>query len=270
MKKLFTLFSAIILSCSASAFTVDNINYTVNGTNVTVSSHSLSESTDLVIPETVSDGVNEYTVTAIAPYAFNGCSYLTSVVIPNTVTSIGMFAFQNCANLASATISNQVQTIVNATFAETGLTSIVIPESVTSIGDWAFSNCKQMKRIYLPSSLTYIGEGGFGGNITLEYVECKNTTPPTLYTGYYNSFIDAPYTQCDLAVPEESKSLYQNAPIWKDFFQIITGIEAIEANAESAPVRYYDLRGIEVSGDELAPGLFIRRCGTSADKVLVK
>ena len=45
------------------------------------------------------------------------------------------------------------------------------------------------------------------------------------------------------------------------------GIESIDAD-ENAPVEYYDLRGIRVSGD--APGLYIRRQGNKTTKVLVK
>lgn len=46
-----------------------------------------------------------------------------------------------------------------------------------------------------------------------------------------------------------------------------SGIESIDADND-APVEYYDLRGIRVSGD--APGLYIRRQGNKTTKVLVK
>ena len=55
-------------------------------------------------------------VTAIDSYAFNVCSGLTSVTIPNNVANIGDYAFNDC----------------------TGLTSVTIPDSVTSIGNYAF------------------------------------------------------------------------------------------------------------------------------------
>lgn len=46
-----------------------------------------------------------------------------------------------------------------------------------------------------------------------------------------------------------------------------SGITSIDAD-ENAPVEYYDLRGVRVSGD--APGIYIRRQGNKATKVLVK
>ena len=58
-------------------------------------------------------------LTTIIDKAFQTCSTLTSVTIPDSVTSIGEYAFAHCR----------------------GLTSITIPNSVTSIGDYAFAGC---------------------------------------------------------------------------------------------------------------------------------
>ena len=44
-------------------------------------------------------------------YAFNDCSSLTSVEIPNSVTSIGDYAFSECSSLTSVEIGNSVEAI---------------------------------------------------------------------------------------------------------------------------------------------------------------
>ena len=62
---------------------------------------------------------------SIGSYAFNYCSSLTSITIPENVTSIGNSAFSSCYSL----------------------TSITIPENVTSIGNSAFSNCRALTEI---------------------------------------------------------------------------------------------------------------------------
>lgn len=52
-----------------------------------------------------------------------------------------------------------------------------------------------------------------------------------------------------------------------------TSIDDIEDDADvdtCAPVEYYNLRGIRVSSENLAPGFYIRRQGTKATKILIK
>ena len=62
---------------------------------------------DVVIPSEI-DG---YTVTEIGWGAFEGCTSLTGVEIPDTVTYIGGFAFIDCTNLKSVTIPASVTNI---------------------------------------------------------------------------------------------------------------------------------------------------------------
>lgn len=56
---------------------------------------------DLVIPQTASDGIDGYTVTAIGQYGFTGCGYLNSVTLPASVEEIGAEAFADCPRLTS-------------------------------------------------------------------------------------------------------------------------------------------------------------------------
>lgn len=49
----------------------------------------------------------------------------------------------------------------------------------------------------------------------------------------------------------------------------LTGIEDVETSGADAPAEYYDLRGVRLA-EPLAPGVYIRRCGSEVTKVLVK
>ena len=64
------------------------------------------------------------------------------------VVSIGTKAFQNCTELRKITIPNSVTEIDDMAFYGcTGLTDVVIPESVTEIGGSAYSGCTNMKTL---------------------------------------------------------------------------------------------------------------------------
>ena len=91
------------------------------------------EESELVLP----DGYNgaDY---EIHSYAFDGCSAITSVTIPNKVTAIGDEAFNNCTNLVSVTISS----------------------SVTKLGSAIFNSASKLETI------TYNGTEAQWGNIT--------------------------------------------------------------------------------------------------------
>ena len=103
------------------------------------------------IPETVTYNDVTYSVTSIENEAFNKCSGLTSVTIPNSVTSIGEYAFRGCSGLTSVTIGNSVTSIGERAFEDcSGLTSVTIPNSVKSILSYAFSGCSRLKKVIVP------------------------------------------------------------------------------------------------------------------------
>ena len=80
--------------------------------------------------------------------AFEGCTSLVSVSIPDGVTKIGGGAFEGCTSLASVSIPAGVTKIGREAFAGcTSLTSVSIPVGVTEIGREAFAGCTSLKEI---------------------------------------------------------------------------------------------------------------------------
>ncbi len=98
----------------------------------------------------------------IADSAFQTCSSLTSVTIPDSVTSIGGFAFEYCTSLKSVTIPDSVTGINESTFENCkALTKVTIGNSVTSIGGHAFYDCTSLTSITIPENVKTISEYAF-------------------------------------------------------------------------------------------------------------
>ncbi len=105
---------------------------------------SAKDATEIIIPSVYQD----VSVTELSRSAFEGCSNLKSITIPDSVTTIGDGAFFGCTNLTNITIPDSVTTIGEAAFGEcSSLTSITIPDGVTSIGEAAFGCCSSLTSI---------------------------------------------------------------------------------------------------------------------------
>ncbi len=74
--------------------------------------------------------INEKSVTSIGESAFEKCSNLKKITLPNSITNIGNSAFADCENLKE----------------------ITIPISVTSIKGSAFSRCTGLSDVYYPGT----------------------------------------------------------------------------------------------------------------------
>ena len=184
MKKLivflFSLILSVVFSTSASAYDVkvDGIYYNLisKGKTAEVTYGGEKYRGKVVIPSSITVEGKEYTVTSIGERAFENCSSLTSITIPNSVTSIGEFAFSGCSGLTSITIPNSVKSIGRYAFSScSGLTSVTIPNSVTSIGDCAFEYCEGLTSVSIPNSVTSIGWNAFNSCSGLTSITIPNS-----------------------------------------------------------------------------------------------
>ena len=134
-----------------------------------------SSSDDVVIPDKIPLGNNDYNVTTIAEYAFENNKNITKAELPSTIKVVGAYAFQNCTNLEEVKLPSNLTNISTATFkGDNKLESITLSQNLEKIGDDAFSGCAGLTQIEFPNTLTHIGVNAFNGNTNLESMVLPN------------------------------------------------------------------------------------------------
>lgn len=149
-------------------FEINGIYYKKNedGKSLSVTQSRTKYNGTVNIPARVTFKGTSFRVTSIGDSAFEDCSGLNFVTIPDTVISIDDWAFEGCSGLTVVSIPDSVTTIGDWAFKDcSGLSSVTIPDSVTSIGDSAFEGCSCLSSVIIPDIITSIGESTFEGCI---------------------------------------------------------------------------------------------------------
>ena len=250
MKDLRKFFVSLLLLCTtvatAQEFEVDGIYYNItdeaNKTVEVIKNKEKKNTGSVVIPESVTYNDATYSVTTIGVIAFQRCSGLTSITIPNSVKSIGSSAFFGCS----------------------GLTNVTIPNSVTSIGNSTFEECSKLETLYIGKAIEAIGDKAFSACDKITEIRVAIEKP---IKGNKDIFTDMVYDNATLYIPNDTKYLYEKREPWNMFFYIqemdFTGIEDVKC--EDIKVKgVYDLHGKKVENP--TNGIYI----INGKKVFVK
>ena len=194
----------------ADDFTVGNLVYRENADHYTATivghANGTSATGELTIPTSIRTVLNtQLYVTDIADETFADCSGLTGpLVIPSGIVTIGAYAFMNCSGFTSVTFNDsdnsRLESIGYGAFMGcSGLTGdFIMPNSVTTIDPSLFDGCTNLKGdlilsssieyipgwflndahfegvLYIPESVTYIGEMGLAGSFSVVYYNAIN------------------------------------------------------------------------------------------------
>ena len=185
-----------------------------NPGTVSVGVTSILPSGPLTLESSVSNDGKDYTVTAIASYAFYGSNtrITGSLIIPDSVTSIGAMAFYGCTKLTGdLTIPDSVTAIGSSAFSScTGFNgSLSLPAALTAIEGSVFYGCTGLTgSLTLPAVLTTIGNDAFSGCAGLTG---GLTLPATLTTIGSDAFYGCTGLTGGLSIPSGVTAIGSNA-----------------------------------------------------------
>lgn len=91
----------------------------------------------ITIPHTVEYDGSSYTVTALGESAFEGCTGVTSLMLPATIRSIGSYCFYNC-DFTTLQLPDSLRTLGDHAFLYSRISSLHLPACFEEYGDCAF------------------------------------------------------------------------------------------------------------------------------------
>lgn len=161
--KMISVFLAMVfvfagMSVSVYAAGEDNLTITVYDDFAAVTSCRTYASGVIDIPSS-KDGVP---VVMISNYAFEDCSKITQVNIPESVTKVGDNAFESCTSLQKVVFTGTSCTVGTAAFKYcSALTEITLPSALKNIPDEAFYGCTALASLSIPDTVEVIGKEAF-------------------------------------------------------------------------------------------------------------
>jgi len=113
---------------------------------------------EVILPST-HDGLP---ITKIYSSAFEDCSLITALTVPEGVVEIQSYAFNGCGSLAQITLPESLSVMGSSAFKDcSSLDNVILPDALTLIPSFAFWGCHSLQSIQLPANLAEFGYSAF-------------------------------------------------------------------------------------------------------------
>lgn len=117
----------------------------------------------------------------------------------------------------------------------------------------------------------------YNKTLTISHVALRKTVLTEIPAGYEAHFFEVPASHFATAEPQDARAravaegnvIAVKSAIATADGGTTTGVEHIGVEADSN-AEYYNLQGVRVASDNLTPGLYIRRSGRTATKVMIR
>ena len=111
-------------------------------------------------------------IESIGSRAFQNCTGIAQIVIPDSVTYMGRCAFYKCDNIKSVKLGSGLKTVPEYAFYKSlELESVILSDGVETVEKYAFRGCEAMTSLYLSRNITSIGDYAFYGCSKLSSIE---------------------------------------------------------------------------------------------------
>lgn len=95
------------------------------------------------------------TVKKIGERAFEWCTSIKRIVLPEGLEVIENCAFRFADNLEDVNLPESLTTIGDAAFLYSGIRRVCVPEKVNCINNLTFAGCENLKEVYLNSKIIF-------------------------------------------------------------------------------------------------------------------
>ena len=169
---------------------------------------------------TIPDGILN-----IGDYAFSGCTSIKELIIPSSVTNVGHTALNSCDSLNDLRIDAVLPGFGYKACAHSGVTNIVLALGITNINNFAFADSPRLESVTIPQSVQRVCTWSFDENckaLKTAYVPYATVLedeafPPGCTIIRYGPTLDIYTPRALQTADEETKIAFMRTLDWRDY-----------------------------------------------------
>ncbi len=140
------------------------------GKGLRITAYNGFETDRVIIPNEI-DG---QPVISIGEKAFMNAP-ISEVVLPKSLKAILGKAFQGCSNIKHIDLPDTIEYLGSYCFADSGIVDLVLPSSLTEVPSFCCDSCKQLKKVSFGTRVTTIEHSAFNGCLEIREISLPET-----------------------------------------------------------------------------------------------